>query len=198
MADRKDSSPQPTKRIRGMTIEQLVGGPLSAICHGQSHMAQATSDFIDQVALDEDRQLRMVDFTFERPVQIDQADGSIATQQQQYRVQVPFISIVSVPSLQVSKANIDFTMEVRSSFLDEQTKQGNETEQSALSSPVLHRSRARTVLTGNVTRNETKNAATLKVAIETKQGDVPEGLARLLDIVNQNIAPMEVGEPKDS
>ncbi|WDE10758.1 DUF2589 domain-containing protein [Thalassomonas haliotis] len=183
--------------FKGLPMEQLIGAPLSAICEGQVMMASATKDYIESVGLDENNQVRMIDFTFQRPQQIEQADGSINQGVQDVKVSVPFISIVSVPTLQVDSARIDFTMEVKSTEYMESKQNGENSTTSTppKASPPLNR-KAKPTLIGNVTKKESASAATYKVEVSAKQGDTPEGLSRLMDILHRHITPVEIGDPK--
>ena len=184
--------------FKGLPMEQLIGAPLSAICEGQVMMAGATKDYIESVALDENNQVRMIDFTFQRPEQIENSDGSISQGVQDVKVSVPFISIVSVPTLLVDSARIDFTMEVKSAeYMQASSKDENAEQSSPPSKTTMPLDRqAKPTLIGNVTKKECASTATFKVEVNAKQGETPEGLSRLMDILHRHIAPVEIGDPK--
>ena len=192
--------------FKGLPMEQLIGAPLSAICEGQVMLASATKDYIESVGLDENNRVRMIDFTFQRPQQIEQADGGISQGVQDVKVSVPFISIVSVPTLQVDSARIDFTMEVKSTeYIHNSQRNDNSPENSTDNStdnspspktPMLLNQQAKPTLIGNITKKESASAATYKVEVSAKQGETPEGLSRLMDILHRHITPVEIGDPK--
>ncbi|WDE06535.1 DUF2589 domain-containing protein [Thalassomonas viridans] len=184
--------------FKGLPMEQLIGAPLSAICEGQVMLASATKDYIENVGLDENNQVRMIDFTFQRPMQIEQDDGDISLGVQDVKVSVPFISIVSVPTLQVDSARIDFTMEVKATqYMEEKNSEQTDPQSPPPPKTAMGLSqKSKPTLIGNVTKKESASAATFKVEVSAKQAETPEGLSRLMDILHRHIAPVEIGEPK--
>lgn len=195
--------------IKGMPFEHLIGAPLVAICDGQAMLARATRDFIEEVGLNDDNSVRMIDFSYQRPENVDLPDGNIETQLKTYTVSVPFISIVSVPNLQIDQASIDFTMEVKSSASVEKQQRkpaplqaaapGTEHPQTAAGEqphlPVTHNRRPQIV--GSVSKQDSKTATTYKVSLTAKDAGVPEGLSRLMDILHRGIAPVEQEDSKE-
>ncbi|MDP2575289.1 DUF2589 domain-containing protein [Vibrio penaeicida] len=182
----------------GLPMDQLIGGPLSAACDAQITLAKATSDFIENVGFEEDANgntsVRMVPFSFEKPEQIKQADGSVAIESTKYKVSVPFISIVSVPTLQVSEVDVNFMMEVKSSF-SEQTKTDRAASFAAEAEGKFGLWSVKVKCQGSVasskeTQRKSDNSAKYDVAVKARQSGTPEGLSRVLDILQQSIAPV--------
>ncbi len=188
-------------QFQGLPMGNLIGGPLSAACDSQIMLARATSDFINDVGFDENKKIRMVDFSFSKPEHIDQPDGSIVTKAQDYKVSVPFISIVSVPTLQVQDVDVSFNMEVKSSF-SESSKQDRQAAFEAEGSGGIGPFRVRVKMSGSVSSSKesqrsSDNSAKYAVRVTAKQSGTPEGLSRVLDILQQSIAPVPQGEPRD-
>ncbi|MBD1557267.1 DUF2589 domain-containing protein [Vibrio sp. S9_S30] len=182
----------------GLPMDQLIGGPLSAACDAQVTLAKATSDFIENVGFEKDANgntsVRMVPFSFEKPEQVKQADGSVAIESTKYKVSVPFISIVSVPTLQVSEVDVNFMMEVKSSF-SEQTKTDRAASFAAEAEGKFGPWSVKVKCQGSVasskeTQRKSDNSAKYDVAVKARQSGTPEGLSRVLDILQQSIAPV--------
>lgn len=184
-------------QYQGLPMEQLIGGPLTAISDGQMMLAGATRDYIEAVGLDEDKKVRMIEFRFKRPVEKSQKDGSVVHAVQELEVSVPFLSIVSVPTLQVNNAKIDFTMEVKSSYSQKTDEKTQSNKHTMSQQTAAKKKNTRTVLSGSVTKHKADNAATFQVSLEATQAPPPEGLSRLLDILHRSIAPVPVGEPQE-
>ncbi|TKB47328.1 DUF2589 domain-containing protein [Ferrimonas sediminicola] len=184
-------------QFQGLPMADLIGGPLGAACDSQVSLARATSDFIDAVGMEADdqgnRQVRMVNFAFSRPEEIVQADGSVKLEKVDYDLQVPFISIVSVPNLQVDNVDVTFNMEVKSSFsqASQEDMKASLDAQTSFSAG-LFKIKARvqgSVSSSKSSQRASDNSAKYEVAVSAKQADTPEGLSRVLDILQQSIAP---------
>lgn len=183
-------------QFAGLPMENLIGGPLAAACDAQVNLAKATSDFIENVGLDENKKVRMVDFQFSKPEEIEQADGSITVEAREYNISVPFISIVSVPTLQVQDVDVSFNMEVKSSFSEskkDDRQAAFEAEGSGRIGPFKVRVKASgSVSSSKETQRTSDNSAKYAVRVTAKQSGTPEGLSRALDILQQGIAPVPV------
>lgn len=105
-----DSLVNMSDQFGGLPMDQLIGGPLKAACSAQTLLAKASSDFIQDVGLDNDGKgnmtARTVDFSFTKPVQA--ADGTFSNQQ--VDLEVPLLAIINTPSLSVKEAEVRFTM----------------------------------------------------------------------------------------
>ena len=111
-------------KFSALPMESLIGGPLQAAATAQGTLANITSDFINNVGLESKNgklQARTVDFKYQKPIK--QADGSWGVQDMD--LQVPLLSIVKAPNLQVKEVNIDFNMEVKASSASSNTNSQN-------------------------------------------------------------------------
>ena len=184
-------------QFQGLPMDSLIGGPLTAACDAQVMLAKATSDFITDVGFDEEKKVRMVDFSFSRPEQIEKSDGSVDIVKTDYEVSVPFISIVPVPTLQVDNVDVSFNMEVKSSF-SESKKSDRQAAFSAEGSGGIGPFRVKVKVSGSISsstasQRKSDNSAKYAVQVTAKQTGTPEGLSRVMDILQQSIAPV----PKD-
>ena len=137
----------------------------------------------------EDYKIRSVPFSYKQYEENE--DGhSLA----EYKLEVPFISIINVLSLQVTDINIDFTMEVKSSFSE--TKKNDHAASMEMESELnLQFFSAKTKITGSVSSSKERqrksdNSAKYQVSVAAKQLDPPEGLSRMLDMLNQCLVPV--------
>ncbi len=183
-----------SNQFQGLPMDTLIGGPLTAACDAQVMLAKATSDFITDVGFDEQKKVRMVDFAFSKPEEIEKPDGSVELVKSDYNISVPFISIVSVPTLQVQDVDVSFNMEVKSSF-SESTKSDRKAAFEAEGSGRIGPFKVRVKVQGSVssskeTQRKSDNSAKYAVRVTAKQQGTPEGLSRVLDILQQTIAPV--------
>ena len=180
----------------GLPLDQLIGGPLAAACDSQMSLAKATSDFIEAVGF-EDGKVRYVNFKYDKYEQEDQADGSLKKVKREYDLQIPFISIVSVPTLQVTEVDVNFMMEVKSSF-SEITKKDRQASLEAEMNGKIGPFKVKAKVQGSIssskeTQRQSDNSAKYDIAIKARQSGTPEGLSRVLDILQQSIAPVPTG-----
>lgn len=176
-------------QFQGLPMNTLIGAPLSAACHSQISLARATSDFINTVGFEETengkRKLREVEFGFTKSEH--KPDGTIVPAN--YMLRVPFISIVSVPTLQIDDVDITFDMEVKSSFAEVSDNQKSGST-SVKGNWFVKAKVEGAVSSSKETTRTSDNSAKYHVHVSAKQAGTPEGLSRVLDILQQSVEPI--------
>jgi len=185
----------------GLPMDQLIGGPLKAACSAQTLLAKASSDFIKDVGLDTDASGKMaartVDFSFNKPVQ--GADGT--TTMEKVDLQVPLLAIINTPALSVKEAEVRFTMEVKSST-SSKTTSDTKAELTAHAKYNAGLFSCDVTVHGSVANHsensrKSDNSAKYDVKVLARDDGPPEGLMKVLDMLNDAIAPTQgVAPPK--
>ena len=190
-------------QFRGLPMKDLIGGPLQAACDAQILLAQASTDFIKNVGMvpsakgkeTDPMAVRTVDFSFNRPTQDDK--GNVI--QEKVDLQVPLLAIVNTPALSVKEVDVNFTMEVH-----ETVKDHSESEMSASMDAEAKYSfglfSAKVHVHGSVASKsehtrQTDNSAKYDVKVVARDDGMPEGLRKVLDMLNTAIAPSSVSSP---
>lgn len=193
-------------QFKGLPMNDLIGAPLDAAVKANINMARATADFINTVGFGPDvidstgkatgpGAIRMVNFEFERPG-IEIVNGVQTRTIEVVKMRVPLLAIVPIPNLQVDNVDITFDMEVRSSTseksstdtaatLDATAKVGwgpFSLEVKVHGSVATHKENTRT----------SDNSAKYHVEVHATNHGVPEGLARVLDIMATAAKPLAV------
>jgi len=188
-----DSLVNMSSQFGGLPMDQLIGGPLKAACSAQTLLAKASSDFIKDVGLNDsgggNMAARTVDFSFNRPSQ--DADGT--TKMEKVDLQVPLLAIINTPALSVKEAEVRFTMEVKSSTSSKQTSDAKadltahaKYNAGLFSCDVtIHGS----VATHSENSRKSDNSAKYDVKVIARDDGPPEGLMKVLDMLNDAIAP---------
>ena len=186
----------------GLPMDQLIGGPLKAACSAQVLLAKASSDFIKDVGLDTDATgkvmtARTVDFSFNKPVQ--DADGT--TKMEKVDLQVPLLAILNTPSLSVKEVDVQFTMEVKSSTSSKTTSDSKAdlTAHAKYNAGLFSCDVTVHGSVANHSENSRKsdNSAKYDVKVVARDDGPPEGLMKVLDMLNDAIAPTQgVTPPK--
>lgn len=197
-------------QFKGLPMGELIGGPLSAACDAQVRLAQATANFIKVVGFlppsAEDAKkdpnavggTREALFRFKRPVD-GQKPGEI--KEEEVELCVPLLSIVKVPSLSITKVDITFDMEVKSSF---SSKEGTDASASVEANVGFDFGAVNgsVTITGSVSTHQentrsSDNSAKYHVAVHAEDSGMPEGLAKVLDILQTAAAPRRISKPQE-
>ena len=104
-------------QFAGLPIEDLIVAPLTGMAKGQAKLNDVTWKYISEVAFVKNEktkkiEARKLDVEMQR-VMTDQATGEQSVQKLQSSV--PMLPLVPLPSLAITKADINFTMEVKQS-----------------------------------------------------------------------------------
>ena len=179
----------------GLPMDQLIGWPLKAACSAQTLLAKASSDFIKDVGLNDDGKgnlsARTGDFGFNTPVQA--ADGT--TTMEKVDLQVPLLAIINTPSLSVKEAEVRFTMEVKSST-SAKTTSDTKAELTAHAKYNAGLFSCDVTVHGSVANHsensrKSDNSAKYDVKVVARDDGPPEGLMKVLDMLNDAIAPTQ-------
>lgn len=194
----------------GLPMADLIGAPLNAACDAQVRLAKATADFINSVGFNPEADPqdpnktklvpRQVDFAFWRPAGtpslIDPADPTKGTETKVEKVQlsVPFLAIVNVPALAVKSVDITFDMEIKSS---ESARESQDTQASLDATMKVGWGpfSAEVKVHGSIAAHKentrsTDKSAKYHVEVHARDDGMPEGLARVLDMLHSSIAPI--------
>ncbi|QDQ86230.1 DUF2589 domain-containing protein [Alcaligenaceae bacterium SJ-26] len=196
-------------QFRGLPMDDLIGGPLMAACDAQVKLANATANFIKVIgflppasATDDPKavgNVRNVTFKFDRPAPVVNEGKSVATGAQAMEtveLQVPLLSVVKVPSLAIETVDITFDMEVKNSESMRETsdKTGSLEANAKVGWGVFS---ASVKIAGSISSHKentrsTDQSAKYHVEVHARDTGMPEGLARVLDMMAQSVAPRQI------
>ena len=186
------------EQFNGLPMEDLIAGPLMAACDAQVKLAKSEVQFIQEVGLVQDvdkdgkpvgpMRTREVSFTSTRPV--TKGDGTIG--EETTEMQVPLLAVVPVPALMIDTVDINFEMEVKSSFKTEQnTDYKAAIDISAGWGPFSVKIHGEVASHSAQTRTS-DNSAKYSVRVLAKQAPVPEGLMKVLDYMVKSCEPRSI------
>jgi len=194
-----------SNQFSGLPMRDLIGGPLKAASDAQVQLANATANFIQVVGFNEDGSVRTAKFSFDRPVMAADSvsppsQSTPQYQQEKVELVVPLLAIVNIPALNIKTVDITFDMEVKSS---ESSKSGSKysAEMKAHGEANYGFFKASVDISGSVssTNENTRssdNSAKYHVEVHARDDGMPEGLSRVMDIMQSAIAPKSIGERK--
>lgn len=166
-------------------MDQLIGGPLSAAADASTLLANSTADFINRVGFDAEGKVRNVAFGYQKRTPNEDGTSTL----DEMKVSVPMLAIVPIPNLQIDEVNILFDMEVKQS-----ERQESATDLSASLNATANFGIVKVNVTGSVSSHQSNtrssdNSAKYHVDVRATNHGIPEGLARVLDMMAANVAP---------
>lgn len=184
-------------QFKGLPMDALIGGPLKAACDANLMMAEATSSYINDVGFTKDengipKDPRMIDFSFERPGEDSEGKPTIDL----VKIKLPVLAIVPIPNLQVNNVDVTFDMEVKSSTSS--TEKDAKEIGGELSATVGGGWGSASVkISGSVSSSKentrsSDTSAKYHVEVNARNFGTPEGLARVLDMMNQAAQPRQI------
>ena len=193
-----------SNQFSGLDMGALIGGPLKAICESQTMLAAQTVNFIQEVGMEKVKNgddvvygaLRNTRFSYSMPVQ--GAAGSDTIDTQKMELDIPLLSIVKIPTFGVDEANITFDMEVKSSTCSESSSDESASIEAGGGGKIGPFS-VNVSIKGSVSAHQsntrsTDNSAKYHVDVHAKDFGMPEGLARVMDILNASMAPKPISD----
>jgi hypothetical protein len=192
--------------FKGLEIIDLIAGPLTAACDAQLRLANATADFIkvigfqppDPADFDADPEAvgatRTVSFKFTRPTPVLPATEPPTTTIETVDLTVPLLACVAIPALSIKNVDIVFDMEVKSSS-SEKSSRDEALSASLDASAKWGAVKVAVHIQGSIATHKentrsTDNSAKYHVEVHAADVGMPEGLKRVLDIMNSAIVPV--------
>jgi len=204
--------PRMGDQFRGLPMGDLIGGPLMAACDAQVKLANASADFIRVVGFlppvsgssEQSSDVRTVLFKFDRPANTEQEltkDGK-AGDMERVALEVPLLAIVKIPALAINSVDVTFDMEIKNS----------ETDKSSLDAAAKMSAEAqagwgpfsvKVNISGSISSHKentrsSDQSAKYHVEVHATDNGMPEGLARVLDIVQSSVAPKAIETRKNA
>lgn len=174
-------------QFSGLPISDLIGGPLMAAAKAQIALAQTTSEFINTVGFEQDEKgnnttMRKADFSYKQLIDGEEKDMVLS---------VPLLTMVKVPSLAIKTVNIQFDMEVKSTSLDKNQSKSDVSATVKGGYGPVSASIQGSVSSSKESTRSTDNSAKYHIELHAADDGMPEGLSRVLDMLNNAIAPQQ-------
>lgn len=184
----KDKTNQLNSQI--MALHQLISAPLIATLKADVMTTCAYIDFLREVAFDagngseRSRLGRLRTFTF----RYTQSESGRKTHKS---VQIPVISLIPIPLLQIKEAVFDFNIKILDavSEVKEESYSFNvrpRNEDNA-NTPVIMRASLAPLSESNKNQRDNSLGANMKVKVVIHQADMPSGLSNLLSLSANNM-----------
>ncbi len=200
------------RTLRSLPFGRIIGGPMIAAIHAQALAAKSTVNFIKEVGFksapeDQDGNqdenmgdVRNVTFKYKRKTAGGSGEGNEAGEEE-VSLTVPILTIVPIPYIRIDEMTIRFTANITE---QQEYKSGSASSGSVATdttmnfkaggflSPVKFNLNAKVSTRNNwssTTSNKvnTSTQYTMDVQVRAVQDEMPAGLAKVLDIMEQAI-----------
>lgn len=193
-------------QFRGLPMGDLIGGPLMAAADAQVRLANATANFIQQVGFMPTEPCpssdparigeRTVAFRFDRAqagAQPDPVTGNVPTET--VELDVPLLAIVKVVPLGIDTVGVTFDMEIAEGATGGSDGKGPYAPDGGVGwGPFSLKAHVEgSVGADGEHAPSTGQAAKYHVEVDPMDKGMPEGLARVLDMMNAASAPVPIG-----
>jgi len=181
-------------QFAGLPIEELIVSPIIGMAKGQAKLNEVTWKYISEVAFVKDKDgkttARSLDVEMNRVV----TNGATGEQEiQKLYNKVPMLPLVPLPSLAITSADIEFSMEVKTSEASKDTSSSeNSYEASAGGSwwgMSFNAKVAGKVATNKENTRSSDNSAKYNVKVHAEQLPPTEGMLKLSDYLTQMLEP---------
>jgi hypothetical protein len=161
--------------LEKMNFGALLGAPLKACVDAQAQAATATSDYIDRVCFKYNPQTNVYE--------TETISFTYTTDEGEKRITVPLISVMPIPYIQIRHVDLKFAADV--SVSDGQLVAKVATENNS--------DKAKKEESEEMT-TDFKSDLKVDINIKASSADMPMGVARLLQFMQQNINVKEASE----
>lgn len=190
-------------QFAGLPIEDLIVAPLTGMAKGQAKLNDVTWKYISEVAFVKNEktkkiEARKLDVEMQR-VMTDQTTGEQSIQK--LKSSVPMLPLVPLPSLAITSADINFTMEVKQST-SEKSSVDTESSVEAEASGGFWGMKYSVKVAGKVATHKentrsTDNSAKYEVNVHAEQLPATEGMLKLSDYLTEMLEPIAIPLTED-
>jgi hypothetical protein len=192
-----------TDQFKGLPIEDLIVQPLVGMAKGQAQLNDVTWRYISEVAFEKDEETgksktRFLDVQLNRYVtNPDSGEQEL----QQINSMVPMLPLVPLPTLAITSADVEFTMEIQDSSTSKDTS-SSEASFTASASGGFWGMKYKASMSGKVATakentRSTDNSAKYNVKVHAEQLPATEGMLKLSDMLNMMMEPSVVASAKN-
>lgn len=189
------------QELNSLDFSVYIGGPLQAAVKAQHDASISQVNFIKEVGFvpsdeeDEPAALRYVDFNYKKSVPNPEYDSAATTGTAANRfidaevnLKVPFLTMLTIPALRIDEMTIDFNAKLNS--VETQNTSSEFSGSASLSAKfwkVKFNASASYKKTSSST-STTERTYTLGVHVRAVNDELPAGLARVMDMLEDSIS----------
>ena len=197
--------PNLVPELNSLDFNVYIGGPLQAAIQAQTDASAATVDFIQQVGFSDDgAKLRYVDFNYSKqtvnphfgktaeeleaeglPAGTDVANQFISSD---VTIKVPFLTMLTIPSIRIDEVNIDFNARLTSTETRNTSSDFAAKAQLGIKFAWINFKASASYRKTSSQGVKVEKTYNLGVKVRALNDELPEGLSRILNMLEDSIA----------
>jgi hypothetical protein len=184
--------PQPDfpSEMKNIPYEEIIGGPLNAAVDANAEASRTAANFIQNVAFkssdsgfsvfSDAKEPRYVTFNYHKQTTVDESGNP---QEEEFELKVPLLLLLHVPYFEVSRVTIDFNVKLNSIHKRMVSESGG----GGLSVPTPWFSVSGSYQRTDKRSEKIQRSYDQSVHVEAGSIEPPEGVTRILDVLEQTI-----------
>ncbi|CAM1360976.1 conserved hypothetical protein [Tenacibaculum litopenaei] len=202
--------PNLVPELNSLDFNVYVGGPLQAAIQAQTAASMATVNFIQEVGFENDGDpatvdsLRYVDFQYKKSVpnpHFGKSAADLAAEglppstdtantylENEVEIKVPFLTMLTIPSLRIDEVNIDFNARLSSTETRNVSSEFAASAELGINYKIVNFKASASYKRNTSQGVKVDKTYNLGVKVRAVNDELPEGLSRILDMLEDSIA----------
>ncbi|GFE03354.1 hypothetical protein KUL156_59460 [Alteromonas sp. KUL156] len=193
--------PNLVPELNSLDFNVYVGGPLQAAIQAQTAASMATVNFIKEVGFEKSNDpanpdsLRYVDFQYEKSVPNPDYDPDKAVDannpkfiKSQIEIKVPFLTMLTIPSIRIDEVNIDLNARLSSTETSNVSSEFAASAELGINYKIVNFKASASYKRNTSQGVKVDKTYNLGVKVRAVNDELPEGLSRILNMLEDSIA----------
>ena len=175
------------KELNNLDFSTYIGGPLQAAIKAQTDASIASADFIQRIGFTESGDLRYITFKYQKTVPDESLSSTTGVKQVGYELEVPFLTILTIPAIRIEEITIDFSAKLNSCDTSKTDTEWGIDASLGVNWGVVNFKASTSYKRKTTTGSEVTRAYDLTVHVKAVNDELPAGLDRILRIMENEI-----------
>lgn len=187
--------------LNSLDFSVYIGGPLQAAVQAQNAASMAQVNFIqsvgfiDGVSESDPKQLRYVDFKYKKSIPNPSFDPDVAPgagnkkfDEKEVEIKVPFLTMLSIPSIRIEEMTIDFNAKLTSTETKSVSSEFAASAELGINYKIVNFKASASYKRSSATGSTVEKTYNLGVHVRAVNDELPAGLDRILTMLEDSIA----------
>ncbi|MEM0577628.1 DUF2589 domain-containing protein [Flavobacterium polysaccharolyticum] len=188
--------------LNSLDFSVYIGGPLQAAVQAQNAASMAQVNFIQSVGFEDGasatdpKKLRYVDFNYKKSVPNPNYDpdplkanvpGNTKFDEKEVEIKVPFLTMLSIPSIRIEEMTIDFNAKLTSTETKSVSSEFAASAELGINYKIVNFKASASYKRTSVTGSNVEKTYNLGVHVRAVNDEIPAGLDRILTMLEDSI-----------
>ena len=178
------------QELNSLDFSVYIGGPMQAAVQAQHAASMSQVKFIQEVGFQDSsgtgggKELRYVDFNYEKSVPKDDGSGF---ENQQVNIKVPFLTMLTIPSLRIEEMVIDFNAKLTSTETSNVSSEFAASAELGINYKIVNFKASASYKRSSNRGTSVEKTYNLGVKVTALNDEIPTGLDRILTMLEDSI-----------